>query len=564
MTETLLMTTVALNLTEVSDNDLLDADRHGIVVDKDCGDMQIERKNANSRLIIRLNSMLDELKKANEGKEDESFRYRMVRKEMIQFERLYKRWLQSDTACINWDKIELVKDEEFVPYSSIGEIDLNDTANIQRRLSKLAVIKLNGGLGTSMGCTGPKSIINVRDGLTFLDITMKQLEQLNHKYDSDVPLILMNSFYTDADTQTVLMKYQHYRTRIFTFEQSRFPRIDKENGLPIAANAETNRQTDSFKIHQKKRNPLQTSLIGHNDERNKEWWYPPGHGDLYQSLNDSKLLDCLMENGREYVFVSNIDNLGATVDMKILQWLVDNDDENKPEFVMEVTNKTRSDVKGGTLIKYENKLRLLEIAQVPSDKVDEFKSVSKFKIFNTNNLWINLKAIKTRIENNQLDMEVIVNPKTTGDGRNIIQLEMAIGAAIKSFKNARGINVPRSRFLPVKTTSDLLVVMSNLYRMDEHGHLKMNEKRSYPSIPVVKLGSQFKQISDYLRRFGGKPPDSLELDHLTVSGDVNFDKDVKFRGTVIVIANPGSRIDIPREACLENCIVCGNLRILDH
>jgi len=78
---------------------------------------------------------------------------------------------------------------------------------------------------------------------------------------------------------------------------------------------------------------------------------------------------------------------------------------------MEVTDKTRADVKGGTLINYEGKVRLLEIAQVPPDHVDEFKTISKFKIFNTNNLWVSLKAIKRVVEKKELNLEIIVNPK---------------------------------------------------------------------------------------------------------------------------------------------------------
>lgn len=70
-----------------------------------------------------------------------------------------------------------------------------------------------------------------------------------------------------------------------------------------------------------------------------------------------------------------------------------------------------SDLQGGTLIQYDGKLRLLEIAQVPKAHVDEFKSVSKFKIFNTNNLWISLAAIKRLQEQSVMDMEIIVNPK---------------------------------------------------------------------------------------------------------------------------------------------------------
>jgi len=204
----------------------------------------------------------------------------------------------------------------------------------------------------------------------------------------------------------------------------------------------------------------------------------------------------------------------------------------------------------------------LEIAQVPKEHVDEFKSVSKFRIFNTNNLWINLPAVKRVVEDNTLHMEIIVNHKTTEKGVNVIQLETASGAAIKSFEGAIGINVPRRRFLPVKTTSDLLLVMSNLFTLNR-GNLVMNPLRSFPSVPLVKLGNTFTKVKDFLKLFQSIP-DCLELDSLTVSGDVTFGKGVSLRGTVIIIANHGERIDIPPGAILENKIVSGNLRILDH
>jgi len=200
---------------------------------------------------------------------------------------------------------------------------------------------------------------------------------------------------------------------------------------------------------------------------------------------------------------------------------------------------------------------------VPKEHEDDFKSVKKFNVFNTNNLWMSLPAIKRVVEEGTLDMEIIVNPKQLDGGINVIQLETAVGAAMKCFENASGINVPRSRFLPVKKTSDLLLVMSNLYTLD-HGSLIMSPLRMFPSTPLVKLGdNHFKKVSAYLARFGSIP-DMLELDHLTVSGDVTFGRGVSLRGTVIIIANHGDRIDIPAGAVLENKIVSGNLRILDH
>ncbi|KAH0521485.1 UTP--glucose-1-phosphate uridylyltransferase [Microtus ochrogaster] len=421
------------------------------------------------------------------------------------------------------------------PYEKIKARGLPD--NISSVLNKLVVVKLNGGLGTSMGCKGPKSLIGVRNENTFLDLTVQQIEHLNKTYNTDVPLVLMNSFNTDEDTKKILQKYNHCRVKIYTFNQSRYPRINKESLLPVAKDV---------------------SYSGESTEA----WYPPGHGDIYASFYNSGLLDTFLEEGKEYIFVSNIDNLGATVDLYILNHLMNPPNGKRCEFVMEVTNKTRADVKGGTLTQYEGKLRLVEIAQVPKAHVDEFKSVSKFKIFNTNNLWISLAAVKRLQEQNAIDMEIIVNPKTLDGGLNVIQLETAVGAAIKSFENSLGINVPRSRFLPVKTTSDLLLVMSNLYSLNA-GSLTMSEKREFPTVPLVKLGSSFTKVQDYLRRFESIP-DMLELDHLTVSGDVTFGKNVSLKGTVIIIANHGDRIDIPPGAVLENKIVSGNLRILDH
>ncbi|VDP76567.1 unnamed protein product [Schistosoma mattheei] len=236
--------------------------------------------------------------------------------------------------------------------------------------------------------------------------------------------------------------------------------------------------------------------------------------------------------------------------------------KQSPEFVMEVTDKTRADVKGGTLTQYRGHLRLLELAQVPEEHVDDFASVRTFKIFNTNNLWIDLQALHRSVKQKTLQMEIIVNPKTLDSGTNILQLEEAAGAAIKSFNGAFGVNVPRSRFLPVKTTSDLLLVMSNLYVLDG-GSLSLSPLRSFPSVPLVKLGNHFKKVKDFLSRFTSIP-DLLELDHLTVSGDVYFGKGVVLKGTVIIVSNFGNLINIPPGSILENKIVSGNLRILDH
>lgn len=210
---------------------------------------------------------------------------------------------------------------------------------------------------------------------------------------------------------------------------------------------------------------------------------------MFESLHHSGTLDKLIAEGKEYLFIANVDNLGATVDTAILQHMV----KSGAEFIMEVTDKTKADIKGGTLIQYENSIRLLEIAQVPAEHVDDFKSIKKFKIFNTNNLWVSLKAIKRVVENSELAMEIIVNHKSTDSGEKVIQLETAVGAAIKHFKGSHGINVPRTRFLPVKSTSDLFLITSDLYKLN-HGELQLNPKRLFGGVPLVKLGDHFKKV----------------------------------------------------------------------
>ncbi|KAK4316812.1 hypothetical protein Pmani_012066 [Petrolisthes manimaculis] len=457
-----------------------------------------------------------------------------TQKEFEGFEKLFGRFINESGPSVEWDKIQRLPDGAVRKYS---ELQQPETSAIKDMLNKLVVVKLNGGLGTSMGCQGPKSIIPVRSDLTFLDLTVQQIEHLNKTYGSSVPLVLMNSFNTDEDTQKVVRKYQGFQVKIFTFNQSRYPRINKESLMPIAKTAGV--------------------------ESDLEAWYPPGHGDFYLAFKNSGLLDIFLNQGKEYAFISNIDNLGATVDLGILNFLLGGDNSNKFGFLMEVTDKTRADVKGGTLIQYEDKLRLLEIAQVPKEHVDDFKSVKTFKIFNTNNLWIKLNAANDILNEGTIDMEVIINHKHLDNGLNIIQLEQAVGAAIKSFNGAHGINVPRSRFLPVKKTDDLLLVMSNLYRLQQ-GSLVMSPLRMFETTPLVKLGpNHFGRVKEFLRRFASIP-DIMELDHLTVSGDVTFGKGVSLKGTVIIIANHGDRIDIPTGAILENKIVSGNLRILDH
>lgn len=478
---------------------------------------------AASQMRNALNALAETVPDAAERKRFEA--------EMDNFFALFRRFLNDKAKGneVNWDRIAPPQPSQVVNYN-----DLGSEASVEF-LNKLAVVKLNGGLGTSMGCVGPKSVIEVREGMSFLDLSVRQIEHLNRTFNVNVPFVLMNSFNTDQDTQSIIKKYQGHNVDIITFNQSRYPRIIKDSLLPAPKSFDA---------------PLQD-------------WYPPGHGDVFESLYNSGTLDKLLERGVEYIFLSNADNLGAVVDLRILQHMVD----TQAEYIMELTDKTKADVKGGTIIDYEGKARLLEIAQVPKEHVNEFKSIKKFKYFNTNNIWMSLRAIKRVVEENELEMEIIANEKSIPADKKgeadqaIYQLETAVGAAIRHFKNGHGVNVPRRRFLPVKTCSDLMLVKSDLYRL-EHGQLVMDPNR-FGGVPVIKLGSDFKKVSDFQKHIPSIPR-IVELDHLTITGAVNLGRNVQLKGTVIIVATEGSTIDIPPGSVLENCVVQGSLRILEH
>ncbi|PWZ23433.1 UTP--glucose-1-phosphate uridylyltransferase [Zea mays] len=399
---------------------------------------------------------------------------------------LVGRYLSGDEEHIEWAKIHTPTDEVVVPYDTL-ESPPEGTEATKKLLDKLAVLKLNGGLGTTMGCTGPKSVIEVRNGFTFLDLIVIQIESLNKKYGSNVPLLLMNSFNTHDDTLKIVEKYTNSSIEIHTFNQSQYPRVVADEFLPWPSKGKTD----------------------------KDGWYPPGHGDIFPSLMNSGKLDLLLS---------------------------------------QVTPKTLADVKGGTLISYEGRVQLLEIAQVPDAHVNEFKSIEKFKIFNTNNLWVNLKAIKRLVEADALKMEIIPNPKEV-DGVKVLQLETAAGAAIRFFDHAIGINVPRSRFLPVKATSDLQLVQSDLYTLVD-GFVTRNSARTNPSNPSIELGPEFKKVGSFLGRFKSIPS-IVELDSLKVSGDIWFGSGIVLKGKVTITAKPGVKLEIPDGAVIGNKDISG-------
>ncbi|MCO5576633.1 hypothetical protein L7F22_030448 [Adiantum nelumboides] len=121
---------------------------------------------------------------------------------------------------------------------------------------------------------------------------------------------------------------------------------------------------------------------------------------------------------------------------------------------------------------------------------------------------------------------------------------------LKFFDRAIGINVPRSHFLPVKATSDLLLVQSDLYTVED-GLVVRNPARSKLENPAIELSSEFKKVGDFLKRFKSIPS-ILHLDSLKVIGDVWFGSDIVLKGKVIVEAKKGEKLVLPDDSILED------------
>jgi UTP--glucose-1-phosphate uridylyltransferase len=396
-----------------------------------------------------------------------------------------------------------------------------DVAALEARgtalLSKAVVIKLNGGRSTTMGGQVPKGILKAKNGRSYLDIIIGQTAALRRKWSADVPLLLMNSFFTHAPT---LDSIKAYDPRPFTFLQHQVPRLVDGSLTPLD--------------------------MGTDDD-----WAPPGHGDIYESLKRQGILDQLRNEGRRWAFISNIDNLAANLE----PWILGLMEQENIEFLLEVTDRTPVDRKGGTLVIRDGRLDLLEIAQVAPHDRDQFMDIDRFRVFNTNNVWIDLDALAQALDSSTLNLPLIQNHKTVA-GVKIIQLETAMGAAVGSFPRARGLRVGRDRFFPTKKVADLFRLQSDACVLDDMCRLQINPQRSssLPPRPRVQFSSDFLENPlDMPERF--EDPESVSLlsaISLEVAGCVFFEKDVKVEGRVIVSPHAGETFRIPRGTVLKD------------
>jgi UTP--glucose-1-phosphate uridylyltransferase len=401
----------------------------------------------------------------------------------------------------------MLPESEIEPARDIQELD--GLPDEDAPLDEAVVLKLNGGLGTSMGMTHAKSLIEAKDGLTFLDVLARQVLELRRRSGARLPLVLMNSFYTHGESLEALSRHDGLESDVPPdFVQHKEPKIRVDDLMPVEW-------------------PDDPSLE----------WCPPGHGDLYTALLTSGMLDALLGRGYRYAFVSNSDNLGAVLEPRILAWMA----RAQIPFAMEVTQRAEADRKGGHIAHLPGGGYVLrETAQTPEEDLEALQDISRHRYVNTNNLWVDLRALADVLREREgvLGLPLIVNRKTVDPGDRstpeVFQLETAMGAAIGVFDGAEPVHVPRRRFSPVKTTEDLLALRSDAYVLADDARVELAAERDGMP-PVVDLDDEhFKLLRDFDAHFPAGAPSLVGCERLAVEGDVTFGREVVVRGTVTV------------------------------
>jgi UTP--glucose-1-phosphate uridylyltransferase len=425
------------------------------------------------------------------------------------FAHYYRLLERGETGLIPESTIEPIDME------ALADVDVDDEA-ASAALRSTAVIKLNGGLGTSMGMDRAKSLLCVRKGWSFLDVIARQVLHLRSTHDAPLPLIFMNSFRTSSDTMDALARYADLPVDGLPLEflQNREPKLLSSDLAPV-----------SF--------PRRPDLE----------WCPPGHGDLYTALRGTGLLKTLIDQGYERVFVSNSDNLGAVPAATIAGWFA----ATGAPFAIEAVRRTPADRKGGHFArrKSDGRIVLRETAQTSAADRKALGDLDRHRYCSTNNLWFDLRAMSEALDARHgiLGLPLIRNVKTVDPSDastpEVIQIETAMGAAIEVFEGARTIEVGRDRFVPVKTTNDLLVLRSDVYDVGSDFVL---DPVADP-LPYVDLDTDYYQlVPDFERRFPEGAPSLREATSLKVSGDWTFGRKVKVIGDVSLETAAADRV----------------------
>lgn len=420
----------------------------------------------------------------------------------------------------------VVAEADIEPLGELPRLEDQDVDPAQARdaLAATVMIRLNGGLGTSMGMSKAKSLLPVAEGRTFLDLIVAQVRSARAEQGVRLPLVLMNSFRTRDDSLDALAAYDDLPVDglPLDFMQSSEPKLRRDDLTPVEWPADPELE-----------------------------WCPPGHGDIYPSLLASGLLDQLLDRGFRYALVGNSDNLGATPDPRLAGWFA----ASGAPFAIEVCARTRADRKGGHLAvrRRDGRLILREVAQAAPEDMDAFTDETRHRWFSTNTLWWDLTKLREVLAERRgvLGLPLIRNLKTVDPGDpespEVFQIETAMGAAIEVFEGATAISVPRSRFLPVKTTNDLLLVRSDTYAVGVDGSLTAATDNPCH----VDLDPRFfKRISDFEQRFPDGAPSLRQAGSLTVRGDWTFGGGVRIVGDVELL-DAGEPASVEAGAVIE-------------
>ena len=315
----------------------------------------------------------------------------------------------------------------------------------------------------------------MRDGLSFLDIIARQVLALRRRHGVQTPLLMMDSFRTREESLEILGRYPGLAV----------------DGLPL----------DFLQNKEPKLRADDLGPVEWPDDPDLEWC-PPGHGDVYVALQTTGLLDTLRGRGYRYAFLSNADNLGATCEGAVPAWMAR---EGIP-YVTEVCARTRNDRKGGHLgvRRSDGRLVLRDSAMVAEGEDQYFQDTDRHPWFHANNLWVDLDQLAACLAESDgiLGLPIIVNRKTVDptrpDSTPVIQIESAMGAAVEVFDGSRALAVDRSRFRPVKTTNELLLIRSDLYRLTEDSLVESTIDHDEPFIDLAK---SYAHIGPFEQRF---------------------------------------------------------------
>ena len=236
--------------------------------------------------------------------------------------------------------------------------------------------------------------------------------------------------------------------------------------------------------------------------------------------------------------MSNSDNLGAVLDPRILAWIA----REEIPFLSEVADRTEADRKGGHLARAASTAGscCARSAQVPDDDARRVPGHLAPPYFNTNNLWVDLQRAaggdgRARRRHGPADDRQPQDRRPERPARpRSFQLETAMGAAVGVFDGARALRVPRTRFAPVKTTSDLLVAAIRRLRADGRRAPRARREPVRRAAVVALDDAYYKRLRDFDERFAAGAPSLVEAERLKVVGDVRFGAGVVVKGSVTV------------------------------